>query len=85
MSATRKLREWAWNADFRLVNGRWRRNWLAHVVHKSFMLVAKQLDRKPDRCWMRLAMWAMGWEGYGIERKTVTPGCNWCGKCRKSE
>jgi hypothetical protein len=45
-----------------------------------FWAAAKRADRDPNRCWARIAMWYMGWEGYGLSGK-ISKGCDYCGKC----
>jgi hypothetical protein len=93
----RRLREWSWNhskpvtvwnpQDRRfsvLVVRRLRkaRRLIARPVSAFVFAIADRYDRDPRRCWMKIAMWAMGFDGYS-PLDVVDPGCDWCGKCQK--
>ena len=55
--------------------------WNGRVISDTAFAIAHRADRNPARCWMRLALWAMGVEGYPL-RDEIDPGCTWCGKCQ---
>jgi len=79
--ALRKLRQWAWDNYAPIGrDNRYHRRWLPWLVHQLIWGIAKLYDRDPSRCWMRLAMWSMGFDGYDLHGK-VEADCNYCGKC----
>jgi hypothetical protein len=85
----RRLRGWAWNHRFVV---RWSRRLGCYSTRRIFVpwllseltfIVARCLDRDPKRCWLSLAMWAMGFDGYFLSDKVTSDGCDYCGKCSK--
>jgi hypothetical protein len=72
----RRVRRWAWDTYTSKPSG-WS---VARVLKDLSFAVANRYDRDPNRCWLCLALWAMGHEGYELSDE-VTPGCTDCGKC----
>jgi hypothetical protein len=74
----RRLREWSWD-------NRWRhskRVFVPWLISELSFTVARLYDLNPNRCWLSLAMWAMGFDGYS-PLDTINPSCDGCGKCQK--
>jgi hypothetical protein len=76
---TQRLRRWSWNrcCDMPQCRG----SWLPRFISGFFFAIAKRLDRDPSRCWVSLAMWAMGFDEHLPDKMPQLPtDCGWCGK-----